>query len=144
MLDYIIMANQTNNKLRLIGKKKCIKDYQSVPKKKLFGIIARIKRITENVLKNRLNKILKMQNLSLHELKKIKRMNNLSLDELKQIAMARHIKNYKDMMREDLLISLVKSNKSNTELRKSEHSNKEIEESKMLFNELRDNFSKEK
>lgn len=71
-------------------------------------------------------------------------MNNLSLDELKQIAMARHIKNYKDMMREDLLISLVKSNKSNTELRKSEHSNKETEESKMLFNELRDNFSKEK
>ena len=71
-------------------------------------------------------------------------MNNLSLDELKQMAMARHIKNYKDMMREDLLISLVKSNKSNTELRKSEHSNKEIEESKMLFNELRDNFSKEK
>ena len=64
------MANQTNNKLRLIGKKKGIKDYQSVPKKKVFGIIARIKRITENISKNRLNKILKMQNLSLNELKK--------------------------------------------------------------------------
>ena len=53
--------------------------------------------ITENLLKNGLNKIVKMQNLSLNELKQIERMNNLSLNELKQMAITRRIKNYKDM-----------------------------------------------
>ena len=38
-----------------------------------------------------------MQNLSLNELKKIERMNNLLLNALEQMAIARHIKNYKDM-----------------------------------------------
>ena len=44
-------------------------------------------------------------------------MNNLSLNELNRIAAARHIKNYEDMLREDLLIALLKSNPSHTELR---------------------------
>ena len=57
-----------------------------------------------------------MQNLSLNELKKIERMNNLSLNALEQMAIARHIKNYKDMSKEDLLIALLTSNQSYTEL----------------------------
>ena len=48
------------------------------------------------------------------KLKKIERMNNLSLNELNQIAIARNIKNYKDMSKEDLLIALLKSNQSHT------------------------------
>ena len=79
-----------------------------------------------------------MQNLSLNELKKIERMNNLSLNALKQIAIARHIKNYYDMLKEDLLIALLKSNKSHTEL---DDSNTEIGETKKLFNIRRSNFS---
>ena len=43
-------------------------------------------------------------------------MNNLSLNKLKQIVKIRHIKNYKDMSKEDLLIALLKSNKSHAEL----------------------------
>ena len=53
-----------------------------------------------------------MQNLSLNKLKKLKRMNNLSLNALKQIVIARNIKNYEDMSKEDLLIALIKSNKN--------------------------------
>ena len=71
-------------------------------------------------------------------------MNNLSLNELKQIAKTRRIKNYEDMSKEDLLIALLKSNKSHTELRKSEDNNTEIDKTKKMFNELRHNFSKEK
>ena len=84
-----------------------------------------------------------MQNLSLNELKKIVRMNNLSLNTLEQIAIARHIKNYKDISREDLLIALLKSNLSHTELLKIDDSNTEIGETKKLFNNLRNNFSRE-
>ena len=47
------------------------------------------------------------------------------------------------MSKEDLLIALLKSNQSHAELRKSEDNNVEIGETKKLFNELRNNFSKQ-
>ena len=84
-----------------------------------------------------------MQNLSLSELEQIKRMNNLSLNELKQITKTRRIKTYKNTSKEDLLIALFKSNQSHTELLRSEDNNAEIGETKKIFNELRNNFSKE-
>ena len=53
-------------------------------------------------------------------------------------------KNYKDISREDLLIALLKSNPSHTELPKIDDSTTEIRETKKLFNNLRNNFSREK
>ena len=47
-----------------------------------------------------------MKNLSLNELEKIERMYNLLLNALDQMTIARHIKNFKHMSREDLLIAL--------------------------------------
>ena len=48
------------------------------------------------------------------------------------------------MSKEDLLIALLKSNQSHTELRsRGEDNNKEIGETKKIFNQLRNNFSKE-
>ena len=114
-----------------------------MPRETLLSILDKLERITENSSKNGLNEIVKMQNLSLNELEQIERVNNLSLNKLKQIAKIRHIKNYKDMSKEDLLMALLKSNKSHTELRKSAYNNEEIGETKKLFNELRNNFSKE-
>ena len=70
-------------------------------------------------------------------------MNNFSENKLNQIANTRSIKNYKDMSKKDLLIALLKSNQSHTELRKSEGNNTEIKETKKIFNELRNNFLKE-
>ena len=84
-----------------------------------------------------------MQNLSLNELKKIERMNNLSLNALEQMAIARHIKNYKDVSKEDLLIALLKSNPSHIELPNADVSDTEIGETKKLFNKLRNHFSRE-
>ena len=50
---------------------------------------------------------------------------------------------YKDMSREDLLIALLKSNHCHTELLKINDSNTKIGETKKLFNNLRNNFSRE-
>ena len=107
-------------------------------REKLLSILDKSEHIAENLSKNGLERITRMQNLSLNDLEQIERMNNLLLNELKQIAIARRIKNYKDMLNEDLLIALLKSNKSHTELRKSNDNNTEIVETKKLFNELRD------
>ena len=70
-------------------------------REKLLGILNKSERITENLSKYGLNKIVGMQNLSPNDLEQIKRMNNFSENKLKQIAMTRHIKNYKDMSKED-------------------------------------------
>ena len=47
------------------------------------------------------------------------------------------------MSKEDLLIALLKSNQNHAELQKSEDNNAKIKETKQVFNELRNNFSKE-
>ena len=81
-----------------------------------------------------------MQNLSQNELMQITKMRNLSKNELEQIAKKRDNKNNKNMPKEELLISLLKS----IELRKSKSNSIKIEEIKKKFNALRNNFSKEK
>ena len=48
------------------------------------------------------------------------------------------------MLREDLLIALLKPEQSIAELRKSKDNNTEIEVTQIIFNELKNNFSKEK
>ena len=85
-----------------------------------------------------------MQNLSQNELKQITKMSNLLQNELEKIAKMRHIKNYKNMSRGELLIALLKSKQSIAELRRSKDNNVEIEETKKFFNELKNRFSKEK
>ena len=71
-------------------------------------------------------------------------MSNFSQNDLEQIAKMRRIKNYKNMSKEELLIALLKSGQSIDELRKSKDNNAGIEETKKIFNELRNRFSNEK
>ena len=84
-----------------------------------------------------------MQNLSLNELEQITEMNNLSKNKLEQIAKNRRVKTYKNMSKENVLIALLKSNKSHTKLCIGKDNNVEIGETKKIFNEFRNNFSKE-
>ena len=77
-----------------------------------------------------------MQNFSLNELKKIERMNNLSLNALKQIAIARNIKNYEDMSKEDLLIALIKFSESHIDPLKDNDINTEIGETRIRLEAL--------
>ena len=140
----MIMVRLTKYELGLIAKNRGISDYLNMSREKLVSTIDKLEHINEYLSKYGLNKIIKMQNLSLNKLEQIERMNNLSLNELKQIMKTRRIKNYKDMSKEDLLIALLKSNKSHTELRRrNEDNNEEIQETKKIFNKLRNNVSKE-
>ena len=71
-------------------------------------------------------------------------MQDLLQNELEQITKTRPIKNYKNMLTEDILIALLKSKRSIAEVRRNKDNNAEIEVTKIVFNELRNNFSKEK
>ena len=58
---------------------------------------------------------------------------NLSQNGLERIAKMRHIKNYKNMSREEFLIALLKSKQSHAELCRSKDNNTEIEETKKIL-----------
>ena len=80
------MVKLTKYELRLTARNRGIKNYLNMSREKLLSTLDKSERITENLSKNGLNKIVKMQNLSLNELEQIERMNNLSLNKLKQVA----------------------------------------------------------
>ena len=77
-----------------------------------------------------------MQNLSQNEFNQISKMHDLSQDELGQIAKIRKIKNYEDMKKEDLIISLLKSKESIAELF-NDNNNNEISDIRRILNRLR-------
>ena len=64
------MVKATEYNLRRTAKRKGILGHQNKSNKELFRIIYRLKRTAENLSKNALNKMTKMQNLSLNKLKK--------------------------------------------------------------------------
>ena len=103
------MVNLTTHELRLIARKRGIKNYKNMSREKLLHTLDELESIFKNITQNKLERIAKMQNLSQNELMKIAKMRNLSQNELKQIAKMRLFKNYKNMSKEELLISLLKS-----------------------------------
>ena len=137
------MIKLTKYELKLIVGNRGIKNCQNMSEEKLLGAVLKYDHITKNLSQNGLENIARIQNLSLNDLEQIEKMNNLSLNKLKQIAKTRSIKTNKNISKEGLLIALLKSNQSHTELRKNEDNNVEIGETKKLFNEFRNNFSKE-
>ena len=112
-------------------------------REKLLTTLDEAKRILKNLSQNGFKRIAKMQNLSQNELEQITKMSNLSINELEKIAKMMHVKSHKNMSREELLISLLKTEQSIAELRKSKDNNAETKETKKIFNELRNRFSKE-
>ena len=77
------MVKLTKYELRLIARNRGIKNYLNMSRKKLLSTLDKSERITENLSKYGLNKIVKMQNLPLNELEQITEMNNLSENKLK-------------------------------------------------------------
>ena len=62
------MINLTKYKLKLIAGNRSIKNYQNMFEEKLLDVILKYDRITENLSQNRLERIARMQNLSLNNL----------------------------------------------------------------------------
>ena len=83
-----------------------------------------------------------MQNLSQNEFNQFAEMRGLTQDELKQIAKIRRIKNFKNMEKEDLIISLLKSKESIAELFNDNHNDNEINDIRRILNRLRDMLPK--
>ena len=79
------------------------------------NILAHVRK-RKRLLEKGLKKIAKMQNLSQNELNQIAEMLNQSRDELERIAKIRKIKNYEEISKEELIISLLKSKQSIAEL----------------------------
>ena len=71
-------------------------------------------------------------------------MHGLSRNELEQIAKIKRIKNYEDMIKEDLIISLLKSKQSIVELFNNNLYNNEISDIRRILNRLRDILPKKK
>ena len=62
------MVKMTENKLKIIAKNKGVKNYQNMSKEELTSALDKLKSINENLSRNVLKKIVKIQNLSLNEL----------------------------------------------------------------------------
>ena len=77
-----------------------------------------------------------MQNRSQNELKQIAEMRGQSRDELEWIAKIRRIKNYEEMSKEELIISLLKSKQSIAELFNNLDDDR-ISDTRRILNRLR-------
>ena len=89
------MVNLTTYQLKLIMRKKGIKNYQNMSREKLLSILDESERILKILSQNGLKRIAKMQNFSQNELEQI--ISNLSQNELEKTAKMGRIKNYKNM-----------------------------------------------
>ena len=87
------MVNLTTHELRLIARKRSIKNYQNMSREKLLSALEELDSIFKGLSQNGLQRIAKMQNLSQNELMQILKMQNLSKNELEQIAKKEVLKN---------------------------------------------------
>ena len=69
----------------------------------------KVKSNRRKLLKIKLEKIAKIQNISKNELSKAEKLQNKSIDELRGIARLRRIKNSDNLTKEELIISILKS-----------------------------------
>ena len=69
----------------------------------------KVKSNRRKLLKIKLEKIAKIQNISKNELSKAEKLQNKSTDELREIARLRRIKSSDNLTKEDSIISLLKS-----------------------------------
>ena len=83
-----------------------------------------------------------MQNLSQNEPDQITKMQNQSRDELNQIVIMRGIKKRKKMLKEELIIALLKSKRSIAKLFNSNSDNQKISDIKKILNKSRDILTK--
>ena len=94
----------------------------------------------KGLFEKRLKKIAKMQNLSQNVFNQIAEMLGQSRDELEQITKIRRIKNYEEMTKEELIISLLKSSQSIADLFNDNNNpcDNKISGIRRIFSRLRD------
>ena len=99
----------------------------------LQNILPQVKK-RKKLFEKGLKKIAKMQNFSQNELNQIAEMRDQSRDELERIAKIRRIKNYEEMSKEELIISLLKSKQSIAELFNNNLDDDKISDTRRILN----------
>ena len=105
----------TTKGYNLIAKNRGIKEPQNMSAEELLNSFSRydskrkVKNNSKKLSKIKLEKIAKIQNISKNELSMAEKLQNKSIDELRGITRLRRIKNYDNLTKEDLIISLLKS-----------------------------------
>ena len=84
-----------------------------------------------------------MQNLSQNEFNQIAEMRSQSRDKVERIAKIRRIRNYEEMSKEELIISLLKSKQSIAELFNNNLYDNKISDIKRILNRLPRKYRKE-
>ena len=113
MTSKIVML--TKKEYNLIAKNRGIKKPQNMSTEELLNTLSRydsrckVKSNRRKLFKMKLEKIAKIQDILKNELRKAEKLQNKSIDEFCGIAELRRIKNYDNLTKEDLIISLLKS-----------------------------------
>ena len=122
-----IVRNTFQNKIKQIKKNANL----------LRNTLAHVKK-RKRLFEKGLRKIAKMQNLSQNEFDQIAEMRSESRDQLERITKIRRIKNYEEMTKEELIISLLKSKQSIAELFNDNLYDNKISDIRRIVNRLRD------
>ena len=115
------MVELTRKEYNIIAKKRGIIEPQKMSTQELWNTLSRydsrrkVKSNQRKLLGIGLKNIAKIQNISKNELNKAKKLQNKSIDELKVIARLRRIKNIHKLTKEDLVLTLLKSESSTLE-----------------------------
>ena len=108
------MVELTRKEYNLIAKNRGIQKPQNMSTEELLNTLSRydsrrkVKSNRRKLLKIKLEKIAKIQNISKNKLSKAEKLQNKLIDELRGIARLRRIKN-NNLTKENLIISLLKS-----------------------------------
>ena len=105
----------TKKEYGIIAKNRGILNPQDMSTEELLNNFSRydskckLKSIRIKLRRLGLEKIAKMQNISKNDFNKVKKLQEKSLDELKAIARLKRINNFKKLTKEDLILTLLKS-----------------------------------
>ena len=119
----------TRKEYNLIAENRGVQEPQNMSTKELVNTPSRydsrrkVKNNRRKLLKIKLEKIAKIQKISKDELRKAEKLQNKSIDELRGIAIMGRIRNSDNLTKEDLIISLLKSESSPAERNYKKHFN---------------------
>ena len=105
----------TRKEFDIIARSRGIKEPQNMSTEELLNALSRydskrkVKTNDKKLLKMKLEKISKKQNIPNNDLRKATKLQNMSLDDLKKIAKLQRIKNYDTLAKEDLIYTLLRS-----------------------------------
>ena len=127
----------TREEYNLITKNRGIIQPQKMSTQELLNTLSRydsrrkVKSNRRKLLEVKLEKIAKIQNISKNELNKVKNLQKKSIDDLRGIARSRKIKNSDNLTKEDLIISLLKSESKRAECNYIKHFNDNTNDDKI-------------